>query len=49
MSKTIRVSRNPYLKFGAQEKKMTKLNVLQNLKFSDQGKALNDQPNFYKG
>ena len=49
MSKTIRVSRNTYLKIGAQGKKMKKLNVLQNSIFSDQSVALDDQPNFYKG
>ena len=49
MSKTIRVRRNPYIKIGAQGKKMKKLNMLQNSIFSDQSVALGDQPNFYKG
>ena len=49
MLKPIRVSRNSYLKFGALERKVKKLNVLQNSIFSDQWIALDDQPNSYKG
>ena len=49
MSKTIEMSSYPYLKFGAQRKKMKKFEMLQTLIFSDQNVALNKLHTFYKG
>ena len=49
MSKIIKMSSYPYLKFGAQRKKMKNFEMLQIPRFSDRNVAHNEINTFYKG